>query len=152
MLDIPTDAGHYFFIASYMSNEIRIVPGHIQRNWQSCEYYRGDIHLFHERTFVRLLPRTGSIPRNRTPAERYWSLGGPELSDSVQWFDGLVTLEQAKEICERHKELGLEYEEDHYPPEDAPMMYFLTTHSNDNAMKFIETEDFKTHCLTMEKV
>lgn len=128
---------------------VTIEPGHATRHWQSCNYSAPGadgrpVHLFHERAFMRSLPRV-----KPSPAALAWLAGGG-LS-CVQWLPCRLTRTEADELAARWP--GSTVEEEFYPDESAPEpLFFLAFHDTDRALAFCASDDFDRHCLTAGKV
>lgn len=84
-----------------------------------------------------------------TPAQAFALCQGSDRCE--QWFSGGLTEAEAREVCARHVALGLTYQEEHYPDDDAAPFFFLVANDTNNALAFCQTDDFATHCATMEK-
>lgn len=132
----------------FTDDQIRIEPGHVTRHWQSCDYYFGDVYLFHERSFVRSRPpgQRGSL----TPAQTKWVVEGPSLGDCTsQWFDVHGTRAEIKALAARHGGKALE---DFYSEDPDNPGYFLAFGATEKALAFCRTEDFDALCMTFAKL
>jgi hypothetical protein len=129
----------------FTDEEIDIKPGHVTRNWQSCDYYAQGQHLFHERASLRSRPPGQRAPL--TPAQVLWIAGG-DLT-TKQWFGGQGTRAEIEALAAKH---GGHAMEEFYPAEDATPLYFLAFGDTDKALAFCRTADFDALCLTLEKV
>ncbi len=132
----------------FTDDEIVIEPGHETRSWQSCNYSVRGQHLFHERTYMR------SVPRNLSSSPRplgvtYWLANSGVRSE--QWLPGYGSQGEIEALAAKHGGHALE---DFYPDEEegqAPL-HFLAFRDTDKALAFCRTKDFDRLCLTMEKV
>lgn len=134
---------------TFTDEQIRIEPGHETNRWQSCDYFVGDQHLFHERTYIRRRP---FFARRQapTPAESHWLAGGPSLDESTtQWFDGLGSKRMIEALAEKH---GGRAVEDFYPVDHDNPEYFLAFDDTEKALAFCRTADFDALCLTLAKL
>lgn len=133
------------------AEDTRIVPGHCARTWQSCDYWQGRTHLFHERTYCRTLPRNPhrNDPRPASLAALAWLTGG-SAPHSVQWFSGSLTEAEARAVCARNPGIG--YRPEFYPAEDGPALFFLSCDDTDRALTFTHTADFRNYCATQGKI
>jgi hypothetical protein len=136
----------------FYDDEVTIKPLYQnQRNFDSCEYWVRDVHLFYERTYVRRLPRgVRQFSVDTTPAQRWWAAGGPPLGDRTsQWFPGCGTKAEIKALANKH---GGFAEEEHYPEDPKNPHYFLMFQDTEKALAFCRTEDFDILCITMAKL
>jgi len=90
------------------------------RTWDSCDYFAGPVHLFHERT--------------------YFSSNWLVPVYSSQWIGGLLTLAEAEEICKRWPALSPMRE--FYAEESEVRAWFLSCKDNAEAIRFCQSADF----------
>ena len=88
------------------------------RTWQSCDYYVGDIELFHERTYFPHFPF--------------------KQVNVTQWFSIVLPRAQCEALAMKH---GGKAQKCFYSPDDADD-WFLCFNDNDKAISFCRTEDF----------
>jgi hypothetical protein len=132
---------------TFTDEQIRIEPHHETRRWQSCDYFVGQQHLFHERSFVRTRPPSRLPP---TPAQLFWVSGGPDLGEStIQWFDGLGTYAEVNELARKHDGVA---EPEFYPEDPENPAYFLAFNDTEKALAFCRTDDFDALCITVAKL
>jgi hypothetical protein len=135
----------------FRDEDVTIQPGYCARTWQSCDYYVGETHLFHERVAMRMPAVTLRKPNVRlrhplTPAETFWLAFGPE-SVPRQWMPGGGTRAEMQTLADKH---GGYIIEAFYAPEGADD-WFLAFRDTDKALAFCRTEDFD-RLLSMEKM
>lgn len=133
---------------TFTDDEITIVPGHMTRTWQSCDYYVGRQELFHERTYMRTLPRLG-FNREHPPAALLWMASGPDEIPTEQWLSAVGTKPEIEALALKHGGHALE---EFYPADAENPLYFLAFKNTDKALAFCRTDDFDRLCLTLEKV
>jgi hypothetical protein len=135
---------------TFTDEQIEITPGHEARNWQSCDYSANGIELFHERTFVRTLPKPGHL--GHSPAALLWAAMGPEIDDAThQWLPGCGSRAEIEALAAKVGGTAHALEV-FYPPEDGPAPYFLAFRNTDEAIAFCRTPDFDALCLTFAKL
>jgi hypothetical protein len=122
---------------TFTDDEIEIRPGHQTRHWQSCDYFVGRTHLFHERAYLRSAPAGA---RSSTPAGLLWLASGPALEDATeQWFDIHGTRDEIETLAAAH---GGEAIESFYPEDEGNPDYFLAFRSTDRALAFCRSKAF----------
>jgi len=112
----------------FTEDQITIKPHHQARLWDSCDYFAGEIHLFHERTY---------FPYN---------VFRPVCSE--QWLDGGGTEAEMTALAAKHGGKAMKQ----FYAEEGVDAYFLAFNDNEKAIAFCRTEDFDKLVLTLDKM
>lgn len=133
----------------FTDDQIEIKPGHFARSFQTCDYYVGHTHLFHERTYhTNLCGKRGLLSRligAKSQKERDTIAAEPDKN--AQWMPGGGTAAEMEKLAKKH---GGHIIEEFYAEEGSDS-YFLAFNDTEKALAFCRTADFDKLCATMEK-